>query len=180
MQGEMGMRVLISALLAVAAVVVCQPAFAQRSAGSKILGTAYDYPYFYRSAGAYQESAYQHADLLRESVSYGEPVPQAIAREHTAAIRQNVQAADKKYAAIRKLAGDHKQVKQHLDAIDAHHKAVLGHADKIDAHVASGTGDAAAVEASSHAAAESLKSAQAEHEKLMQYFGKPQPKPATK
>lgn len=174
------MRVLASLVIAVAVVAVCQPALAQRSAGSKITGSAYEYPYFYQSAGAYQDSAYQHAHLLRESVSYGEPVPRTIAQEHTTAIRQNVQAAGKKYAAIRKLAGDHKQVKQHLDAIDAHHKAVLEHADKIDAHVAGGTGDAAAVEASSHAAAESLKNAQAEHEKLMQYFGKPQAKPAAK
>jgi hypothetical protein len=174
------MKVLTSILLAIAVVTICQPAVAQRSAGSKIMGTAYEYPYFYRSAGAYQDSAYQHADVLRETVSYGEPVPKAVAQEHTAAIRQNVQAANKKYAALRKMAGDHKQVKQHLDAIDAHHKAVLEQVDKIDAHVAGGSGDAAAVGDASHAAAQSLKSAQAEHEKLMQYFGKPQAKPAAK
>ena len=167
------MRILTSVVITAVLLAACQSAQAQRSAGSKITGSAYEYPYFYRSADAYQESAYRHADLLREATSYGEPVPQAIVQEHTTAIRQNVQAAGKKYAALRKLAGDHSQVKKHLDAIDAHHKAVLAHADQIDAHAKSGAGDAAAVGQSSHAAAESLKGAQVEHEKLMQYFATP-------
>ncbi len=167
------MRILTSIVIVAAMLASCQTTMAQRSAGSKITGTAYEYPYFYQSAGAYQDSAYQHADLLRETTSYGQPIPQAIAQEHTAAIRQNIQAANKKYAALRKLAGDHTQVNKHLDAIDAYHKTVLEHANKIDAQVKNGPGDAAAVGAASHAAAEALKSAQAEHEKLMQYFAKP-------
>jgi hypothetical protein len=175
------MRLVLTCVLMIGGLVAAsQSALAQRSAGSKITGSAYEYPYFYNSAGAYQDSAYYHANVLRESSSYDEYVPQEIAQEHTAAIRQNLQSASKKYAAMRKLAGDHKQVNAHLDAIDAHHKTVLEHVDKIDSHVASGKGDPAAVSDASHAAAAALKSAQAEHEKLMQYFGRPTGKPATK
>jgi hypothetical protein len=148
-------------------------AWAQRSAGSKITGSAYEYPYFYRSAGAYQETAYQHADVLRDSVSYGEPIPAGLAQEHTAAIRSSIEAANKKYAGLRKLAGSHKEATAQLDAIDAHHQAALSQIDKIDKQVASGKGDAAAIGDAAHAAASALKSAQAEHEKLMQYFARP-------
>lgn len=163
--------VIIAILLA-----VCPTASAQRSAGSKITGSAYEYPYFYRSAGAYQDTAYQHANLLRESVSYGEPIPAEVAKEHTAAIRASIEAANKKYAALRKLAGNHKEANAQLDAIDSHHQAALAHVDKIDKHVASGKGDPTAVGDSAHAAASALKSAQAEHDKLMQHFAKPAPK----
>lgn len=152
---------------------LCATAWAQRSAGSKIEGTAYEYPYFYRSAGAYQHTAWQHADVLRESVSYGEPIPAEVATEHTAAIRASIQAANKKYAGLRKLAGNHKEANAQLDAIDAHHKAALSHIDKIDKHVAGGSGNPQAVGDAAHDAAASLKSAQAEHEKLMQHFAKP-------
>ncbi len=167
------MKILASILVAVAFVALNPAAQAQRSAGSKITGSAYEYPYFYQSAGAYQDSAYRHADVLRESTSYGEPVPREIAQEHTAAIRQNIAAANKKYAAMRKMAGDNKEVAKSLDAIEAYHKQALAHCDKIDEHCASGKGDAAKVNDASHATAQSLKRAQAEHEKLMQYFGKP-------
>jgi hypothetical protein len=173
---EMQRQLLTGMVVLTALLAVCPAASAQRSAGSKIMGTAYEYPYFYRSAGAYQDTAYQHADVLRESVSYGEPIPAEVATEHTAAIRSSIAAANKKYAALRKLAGNHKEANAQLDAIDAHHKAALSHVDKIDKAVASGKGDPAAVGEAAHAAASSLKSAQAEHEKLMQHFAKPTPK----
>lgn len=172
-------RLLSTAIVTLALLAVIGPlalqstAWAQRSAGSKITGSAYEYPYFYRSAGTYQHTAYQHADVLRESVSYGEPIPAEVAKEHTAAIRSSIEAANKKYAALRKMAGDHKEANAQLDAIDSHHKAALSHVDKIDKAVASGKGDPGAVGDAAHAAASSLKSAQAEHEKLMQHFAKP-------
>ena len=170
------MRIL--AMIIVAAGIVCAAtsAQAQRGAGSKITGSAYEYPYFYNSAGAYQNTAYQHADLLREAASYGEPVPREIAQEHTAAIRQNLRAADKNYADLRKMAGNNETVQKHLDAIDAHHEQVMALCDKVDAHCAQGHGDAQAVCDTCHEIAATLKSAQAEHEKVMQHFGAPQAK----
>jgi hypothetical protein len=153
-------------------------AHAQRGAASKINGSAYEYPYYYQSAGAYGRSAYEHADVLREATSYGEPVPQAVASEHTAAIRQNLETAGRKYASLRKMAGDNKEVHKHLDAIAEHHQAVLGYCEKIDTHCAGGKGEAATVNAHAHDAAESLKAAQLEHEKLMQHFSRPVTKPA--
>ncbi|REK15785.1 MAG: hypothetical protein DWQ37_08175 [Planctomycetota bacterium] len=172
------MKTCATILVALAVVATSSVAVAQRGAASKITGSAYEYPYFYGSAGMYQHNAYQHADVLREATSYGEPVPAEIAKEHTAAIRSSVNSANKKYANLRKMAGDNKQVHKHLDTIDQHHKKVLDLADKIDASVASGTGDADTVNAHAHDAAESLKAAQAEHEKLMKYFGQPQTKSA--
>jgi hypothetical protein len=175
-QKESDMRILATILVAAGVVCAASSAEAQRSATSKITGTAYEYPYFYNSAATYQHSAYQHADLLREASSYDEPVPQAIAKEHAAAIRQNLQAAGKKYAGLRKMAGNNKAVQQHLDAIDAHHKKAMGLTDKVDAHVAKGHGDPQVVSDAMHEIATTLKSAQAEHEKLMQHFGKPEAK----
>jgi hypothetical protein len=170
------MRTLATIIVVAGLICVASTAEAQRSATSKITGSAYEYPYFYNSAGAYQHSAYQHADLLREASSYDEPVPQAIAKEHTTAIRQNLQAANKKYAGLRKMAGDNQTVHKHLDTIDSHHKKVMGLTDKVDAHVTKGDGDPKVVSDAMHEIATTLKSAQAEHEKVMQYFGKPQPK----
>jgi len=168
---------LAAALIAIAALLVAaQPAWAQRSAGSKITGSAYEYPYFFSSAGAYQDSAYQHATVLREATSYDEDVPQAVAQEHTAAIRQNLKSAGTKYDSLRKMAGGNKTVHKHLDMIAEHHKQVHSALDTIDGHVKSGSGDAAKVNDASHAAAQSLKAAQAEHEKLMQHFGQPKGK----
>ncbi len=167
------MKALASILAAVALLAAVSDARAQRPAGSKIEGTAYEYPYFYNSAATYQDYAYQHADLLRDATSYGEPVPQEIAQEHTAGIRQGVAAAQKKYAAMGKMATGNKAVQKHLDVIAEHHKKALAAADQIDAHTKTGPGDAAKVNAAAHSAAESLKAAQAEHEKLMQYFTRP-------
>ncbi len=167
------MKALASILAAVGLLATVEYARAQRPAGSKIEGTAYEYPYFYNSAATYQDYAYQHADVLRDATSYGEPVPQEIAQEHTAAIRQGVAAANKKYAAMRKMAVDNKNVQKHLDTIAEHHKQAVAAADQIDEHTKSGTGDAAKVNAAAHSAAQSLKAAQAEHEKLMQYFSRP-------
>ena len=170
------MRILAMIIVAAGFVCAASSVEAQRSATSKITGSAYEYPYFYNTAGAYQNTAFQHADLLREATSYGEPVPKEIAQEHTAAIRQNLRAADKKYADLRKMAGDNKTVHKHLDAIDAHHKKVLALCDKVDAHCAKGHGDAQAVRDTCHEMATTLKSAQAEHEKVRQHFGAPQAK----
>lgn len=170
------MRILAMFIVAASFVCAANSATAQRSATSKITGTAYEYPYFYNSAATYQQGAYEHANVLRDAASYGEPVPQEIANEHTAAIRQNLKAAGNKYAGLRKMAGDNKAVHKHLDAIDAHHKKVNELTQKVDAHVAKGQGDPQVVSDAMHEIATTLKSAQAEHEKVMQYFGKPVPK----
>lgn len=172
------MRLLTAIIVAAGIVCAAHSALAQpRGAASKITGTAYQYPYFYNSAAAYHHSAFHHAFVLREASQYDQPVPSEVAREHTAAIRRDVQAAQRKYAGLRKMAGDHKQVNAHLDQIDAHHKNVLGQLDKVDAHVKkNGQGEPGFVSEAMHEVTGALKSAQAEHEKMMKHFAPPAPK----
>lgn len=171
------MRILAIVIAAAGVMLAADYSEAQiRGAGSKITGAAYEYPYFYDTAQLYQEHAYEHANLLRNMASYNEPVPQAVAQEHTTAIRQSVESANKKYAGLRKMAGDHKMVNKHLDAIDSHHKQVMKHLDAVDAHLVKGDGDPGVISKAMHGVASSLKAAQAEHEKVMQYFSGPQTK----
>jgi hypothetical protein len=156
------------------------PVFAQRGAASKITGTAYEAPYFYASAGAYQDSAYNHANLLSYTASYGEPVVDELATEHTAAIRRDLTSASKKYESLRPLAKDNPQALEQLDAIAEHHKQALALTDEIDGHVQPGAGDPAKVRESARKLSESLQSAQSAHQKLMSHLKLPAPvkKPA--
>lgn len=173
------MSILIRTIVVAAVLTSAHPASAQRGAASKISGSAYEAPYFYGSAGAYQDNAYSHVQVLQDSASYGQPVPPAVVQEHVTAVRNNLTESRKHYASLRESLKDNKAAAKHLDEIDEHHKKALGHADDLDSHVAKGHGDSAKVHASCKALGESLKSAKAAHGKLMEH-AKPKAKAETK
>lgn len=164
------MKALMTLGIAVGLVLSGNLAFAQRSAGSKIDGEAYEAPYFYNSARTYQDNAYAHAEVLQEATSSGVALPQAIAKEHTDAIRANVQAAAKHNASLRAAAKGNAKATTHLEAIDQHHKKAIEAAGAIDAATASGKGDAAAVNKLAGQAAENLKAAQDKHKALAEHL----------
>src|SRR5262245_46672592 len=83
-------------------------AWAQRDAASKIDGAAYEAPYFYDTSDMYQQNAYEHARVLQTATSSGVPVPQAVAKEHAAAIRSNLHAARKHIGNLKNTAKDNK------------------------------------------------------------------------
>lgn len=150
--------------------VVADNAWAQRGAGSKIDGEAYEAPYFYNSARTYQDNAYAHAEVLQEATSTGVAIPQAVAKEHTDAIRSNLQAAAKHHASLKAAAKGNAKAMAHLDEIDKHHKSAHALAGQIDAATAGGKGDAKAVNKLAGQAAQELKAAQDKHKALAEHL----------
>jgi hypothetical protein len=155
----------------VAAVVLAsaQSAIAQRSAASKITGSAYEAPYFYNSAGAYQDNAYAHVQVMHESARYGQPVPPQVVQEHVTALHKNLAEAGKHYDSLRSSLKDNKAAAGHLDEIDAHHKQAFKHAADLKNHVAKGHGDSAKIQQSTQALAELLQAAKAAHARLTEH-----------
>jgi len=147
-----------------------QIAWAQRDAASKIDGAAYEAPYFYDTAGAYQSNAYTHAQVLTSATASGVAVPKAVAKEHTDAIRANLKSAAKHHASLRQTAKGNAAAAKHLDAIDAHHKKALGLADEIDTATAGGKGDAAKVYKLSSSLSAELKAAQDKHKHVADHL----------
>jgi hypothetical protein len=151
-------------------------ALAQRSAGSKMLGTAYEG----WSAGMYQDHAYDHARILQEYASSNESIPQEIAKRHAEAVRHNVTAAKKAFANVAAASKDDPVATAHLRRIEAQHAKALAHCDMMDKECAKGECDAKAMHKHCGGAAESLKAAHAEHDKLMKHLkaARPTAKPA--
>jgi hypothetical protein len=147
-----------------------QFAWAQRDAASKIDGAAYEAPYFYDTVGAYQSNAYTHAQVLTSATASGVAVPKAVAKEHTDAIRSNLQAAAKHHASLKQSAKGNAAAAKHLDAIDEHHKKALSLAGEIDAATASGKGDAAKVNKLSSSLSAELKAAQDKHKQVADHL----------
>jgi hypothetical protein len=173
------MTTLLRTIVVAAVLASAHTVWAQRDAVSKISGSVYEAPYFYGSAGAYQDNAYSHVQVLQDSASYGQPVPPAVVKEHAAAVRNNLTESQKHYARLRESLKDNKTAAKHLDEIDQHHKKALTHADDLEAHGSKGHGDSAKVHESSKALSESLKSAKAAHGKLMEH-AKPKARAETK
>ncbi|MGD9723011.1 MAG: hypothetical protein AB7O59_17430 [Pirellulales bacterium] len=141
-------------------------AYAQRSAGSKMLGTAYEG----WSGGMYQSHAYDHAVVLQNYAAAGEQVPQEVARRHVEAVRSNLMAAKKSYANLATAHKDDATAAKHLAAIDEHHTKALALCDKIDTESAKGDAAAKGVHECCSTAADHIKAAQAEHDKLMKHL----------
>jgi hypothetical protein len=165
------MKPSIIALASVLVLLTIHPALAQRSAGSKMLGTAYDM----WSSGTYFDHAYDHAVVLQNYAASGEGVPQEIVQRHAAAVRGNLTAAKKAYANVAAAHKDDNAVAKHLAAIDEHHAKALAMCDKMDAAGAKGEGKAGDVHACCAGAAASIKAARAEHEKLMKHLNVAKP-----
>jgi hypothetical protein len=175
------MRNVALALTATLTVLVANPALAQRSASTKILGTAYDM----WSSGAYFDHAYDHAAVLQNyAAAAPESVPQDVAKSHAASVRSNLTAAKEAYD---RLAKDHKDdptASKHIEAVGKHHAKAMAMCDKLDECCAKGHADPTAAHAACAGVADSIKAAKAEHEKLMQHLKvqklNPNAKPAKK
>ncbi len=154
-------------------VLAADAAIAQRSAGSKILGTAYEG----WSGGMYQDHAYDHMEVLRNYAAVDEPIPQEVAKRHVDAVRSNLTAAKKSYARLAAKADDKAAAAKHVAAINEQHAKALAQCDKIDAEVAKG-GNAGAVQKCCTDATAAIKAAQGEHEKMMKDLKLAAPKPA--
>jgi hypothetical protein len=116
-------------------------ALAQRSAASKILGGGYN---FY-SGSTYSRHAREHAGVLNYYGQAGQPIPREVAREHSMAIRQNIESSRRAYSQLRQAVPDNKAAQQHLDTIEKHHQAALAMCDKLDAACAADSADHTAV-----------------------------------
>jgi hypothetical protein len=133
----MTQKVLAIGMLVVGCVVLAGgSAFAQRAADAKIRGDAY---YFY-SGEIYRTHAADHAFLLNEYSTTGEPVPKEIVKEHAAAVRTNAAASQKAYTKLSAAAKKDPTVMANLKEIDKHHAAMLMECDKLDAEAGKNQG----------------------------------------
>jgi hypothetical protein len=167
------MRYLSFILATIVVFLATDSALAQRSAGSKMLGTAYEG----WSGGMYQDHAYDHMVVLQNYANSDERVPQEVARRHLDAVRSNLTAASKSYARLAAKADDKAAAAKHVAAIAEHHAKAMAQCAKIDAEVAKG-GDAGAVRKCCTDASGAIQAAQAEHEKMMKNLKLAPPKPA--
>lgn len=169
------MKTFVMAVAAAGLVLTANTLWAQRDAGSKIRGDAYGAAFSTWSGGAYQRNAYHHARVLQQATSSGKPVPKAVATEQTDAIRHNLEAAKKHFAALRDKVKDDPTAIKLLDSIDQHHKKAIEMCGEIEAACATGEGDAVTVNNCCATAADELRAAQADYEKLMAHFKLPMP-----
>ena len=139
---------------------VASPVFAQRDAGSKVRGDAYQL----NSGSTYTGHAYDHARILSDYSAAGQPVPKAVVKEHADAIRHNLTASKK---AIAGLSDDaKKEAAKSLAIIDKAHAKALEACNMLDECCAKGDGDSTVVMKCCATATDELKAAQAEQEKL--------------
>src|SRR5262249_14691791 len=160
---EAAMKPLVMLISAASVLGAANASWAQRDAASKIDGAAYEAPYFYDTSDMYQQAAYEHARVLQGAHSFGEPVPQSIAKEHTAGIRTNVQAAQRHLASLRERVKGNAAAAKHFDEIEGHHKKALALCNEIDAATDKGKGDAATVRNHAAAIVSELKAAHEKH-----------------
>jgi len=153
-------------------------AWAQRDAASKADDAAYEAPYFYNTSDMYQQNAYEHAQVLQQVTSGGGSLPQAVAKEHAAGIRANLQAAQKHLANLRQAAKSNPAATKTLDEIEAHHKRALAATDQLDAASAKGKADAATINKHASTIASEMKAAQAKHKQIAKHLKIQPPKPS--
>jgi hypothetical protein len=139
------------------------PALAQRPADAKIRGDAY---YFYVGE-VYRGHAGDHAFLLNQYSSTGEPVPKEIIQEHAAAMRANLVAAQKSYTKVSAAAKKDPSAVVKLKEIDKQHTAAIALCDRLDTEGAKQQGDAKKISAACDGIEEGLESADEVHKKLM-------------
>lgn len=100
-----------------------------RGAASKVRGQDY---HFY-TGSTYNRHAIDHSGVLNYYSSAEQPVPTDVAKQHSTAIRQNVESSRRSYSLLKKSTVDNKTAQQQLDTIEKHHKAALAAIDKLDA-----------------------------------------------
>ncbi len=139
-------------------------AFAQRDAGSKIRGDAYNV----WTGSTYQGNAVQHARILNQYSATGEPVPKNVIQEQSQAIRSNLEGAQRAYSKLSESAKKDKEAAKHLAEIEEHHAMALKMCDMLDGLCVKPEGDSAIVCKCCSEMEKELKAAEAAHEKLMQ------------
>jgi len=150
-------------LLAGAIATVGGSAFAQRAADAKVRGDAY---YFYVGE-VYRGHAGDHAFLLNQYSTTGEPVPKEVVQEHAAAMRANLVAAQKAYAKVSDAAKKEPSAVVKLKEIDKQHTAAIALCDRLDAESAKQQGDAKKIHAACDGIEEQLEGADEVHKKLL-------------
>ncbi len=138
-------------------------AFAQRGADAKVRGDAY---YFYLGE-VYRGHAGDHAFLLNQYSATGTPVPTEVIQEHAAAIRTNIEAAQKSYVKISAAKKKDPSVGAALKGIEKHHTNALALCDKLDAECAKSEGDATKICAACDGLEAACDGADAVHQKLL-------------
>ncbi|HEX4142313.1 MAG TPA: hypothetical protein VHY91_02080 [Pirellulales bacterium] len=136
---------------------------AQRAADAKIRGDAY---YFYVGE-VYRGHAGDHAFMLNQYSSTGEPVPKEIIQEHASAMRADIAAAQKSYTKVSAAAKKDPSAAAGLKTIEKHHTAAIALCEKLDAEGAKQQGDAMKVCAACDGIGEQLDAADEVHKKLV-------------
>jgi hypothetical protein len=95
---------------------------------NKLTGDAY----FFHSGEVYDAHAYKHAKILHEYASGGQFVPPDVIDEQTAAIRYNVDAANKAYAKLSAAAKKNPTTAKQLAEIQKFHSGILKLCDELD------------------------------------------------
>ncbi|HTU26158.1 MAG TPA: hypothetical protein VMF30_12205 [Pirellulales bacterium] len=159
----MNRRFVAASLLFVgAATLVAGSALAQRPASAKVRGDAY---YFY-AGEVYRGHAADHAFMLNEYASTGEPVPKEVVQEHAAAVRSNIEASRRAYQKVSAAAKKDPAAAAKLKEIEKAHASALALCDKLDAESAKSAGEAAKIGAACGGIMEQLDGADEVHKKL--------------
>jgi hypothetical protein len=159
------MKTLVAFLTAGGMLLTAQATFAQREAGSKMSGQAYEIG----SAGLYQQHAYENAQAIQYYAEQAKAVPKETLKEHAEQIRHNLTLSNKRLASLEKLAKTDKIVAQHLTAIKEHNAEAVEACGMLEECADLG-GDSVTVSKCCIDMATHLKAAKAEHEKLEKYL----------
>ncbi len=118
-------------LLALVAGLLCvaRATFADAPADKKLRGDAY-----YMSIGQmYDLHAFQHAQMLMKYSAAGESVPGDVLKEHVAAIRANVAAAQKAFAKLSDATKKHAAPAKKLAEMEQYNAKILKLCDSLEA-----------------------------------------------
>lgn len=146
---------------------ISSPALAQRGANSKTLNTAYSI----NSGFTYQNHAYQQSGLLNSYASTEEFVPQPVVREHSAAIRANVEAAGKQYNKLQDIVKTNPEAAKKLAEIKDQHARVIELCDQLDQHTAEGDANSDDVTKTTEEINKTLQQSEEAHKNLSTQLG---------
>lgn len=144
--------------------------FGVRDATAKALGDDY---YFY-TAQLYASHASDHADVLDQYASVNQPVPAAVIKEHTAAIRGNLTASSKSYSKLSKEFTKDPEAMKHLTAVREHYTDLEIGLSRLEGG-AKGPGEPRLIGAYAKTIKSSLASASTEHKQFMETRNKSTP-----
>jgi|GEM_PF-4519420 len=160
-------KYMLAPVAALVLLVGCSPAFAQRTASSKTLNTAYSV----NSGYTYQNHAYEQNGLLNSYSSNSDFIPRQVVREHSQAIRSNIEAASKQYQKLQEVAKTNPEAAKKLAEIKDRHAKVIELCDQLDAHSAEGDASAADISQTTDEINTILKSSHEAHKDLSEKLG---------